>query len=423
MFLQTVQRKAPERVLSQHAEDAAILHSIRSRLTTAPHVKLKHIRRFDDRVAAHLDGLSVAGEHAWPMLDSALASPSPGAVFAAAVMAIEGKSTERLNRLYALAEAVPEAQRGLLAAFGWVEQEQLRGIVVGLLASPTPFLRLLGIAACAMHRLDPGNARDAALEGLAVGVRNRALRAVGELGRRELIPTCVTMLKSDDEETRFWAAWSAVVLGNRGAGLAALREFGDLPSCFQARAFRLALQAMDQADARAWLRRMSGNPENLRLLIQGTGIVGDPLVVPWLIEHMSEPKTARLAGEAFSVMTGLDLAYLDLELKPPQNGGGGPNDDPDDPNVDMDADDGLPWPDPERITRWWDSNGGRFAPGTRYFLGAPLTREHCLRGLKEGFQRQRILAAHYLCILEPGTTLFEWRAPSARQQRLLGAMG
>jgi uncharacterized protein (TIGR02270 family) len=274
-----------------------------------------------------------------------------------------------------------------------------------------------------MHRVDPGKARDAALEGPAVAVRNRALRTVGELGRRELIPTCLTMLKSDEEETRFWAAWSAVVLGNRGAGLAALREFGDTPSCFQARAFRLALQAMDQADARAWLRRMSGNPENLRLLIQGTGIVGDPSVVPWLIEYMSDPKTARLAGEAFSVMTGLDLAYLDLEIKPPQNGGAGPNDDPDDPNVDMDADDGLPWPDPERITRCWESNGGRFAPGARYFLGAPLTREHCLRGLKEGFQRQRILAAHYLCILEPGTTLFEWRAPSARQQRLLAAMG
>jgi uncharacterized protein (TIGR02270 family) len=423
MLFRTVQRKAPDTVLSQHAEDAAVLHSIRTALTAAPHVKLKHIRRFDDRVAAHLDGLSVAGEHAWPMLDAALASPSPGAVFAAAVMAIEGKSTERLNRLYALAEAMPEAQRGLVAAFGWVEQDRLRGIVAGLLASPTPFLRLLGIAVCAMHRVDPGKARDAALEGPVAELRARALRAAGELGRRELLPTCLGMLKAEDEASRFWAAWSAVVLGNRGAGLAALREFGDTPSRFQARAFRLALQAMDQADARAWLRRMSGNPENTRLLIQGTGNVGDPLVVPWLIEHMSDVKTARLAGEAFSVMTGLDLAYLDLEIKPPQNGGAGPNDDPDDPNVDMDTDDGLPWPDPERITRWWESNGGRFAPGARYFLGAPLTREHCLRGLKEGFQRQRILAAHYLCILEPGTTLFEWRAPSARQQRLLAAMG
>jgi len=30
--------------------------------------------------------------------------------------------------------------------------------------------------------------------------------------------------------------------------------------------------------------------------------------------------------------------------------------------------------------------------------------------LKEGFQRQRIAAALYLSLLNPGTPLFEWRA-------------
>jgi uncharacterized protein (TIGR02270 family) len=410
-------------VISQHAEDAAVLHSIRTTLTAAPHVKLKHIRRFDDRVAAHLDGLSVAGEQGWPMIDAALATPSPGAVFAAAITAIESKSTERLNRLYALAEAVPEAQRGLTAAIAWVEQEQLRGIVIGLLASPNSFLRLLGIAACAMHRVDPGKARDAALEGPASALRARGLRAAGELGRRDLLPACLGLLKAEDPESRFWAAWSAVVLGNRGAGLAAVKAFGEAPGSFRSRAFRLALQAMDQDEAQEWLRGMAQNPENLRLLIQGSGIAGDPTYVPWLIQHMTDLKTARLAGEAFSLITGLDLAYLDLERKPPEQGGAGPNDDPGDPNVDMDTDDGLPWPDPERISRWWEANGGRFEPGKRYFLGATLTREQCLRALKEGFQRQRILAAHYLCLLEPGTVLFEWRAPAARQQRLLANMG
>jgi uncharacterized protein (TIGR02270 family) len=138
---------------------------------------------------------------------------------------------------------------------------------------------------------------------------------------------------------------------------------------------------------------------------------------------MNDKKTARLAGESFSLIAGVDLAYLDLERKPPADSGAGPNDDPNDANVGMDEDDGLPWPDPERIADWWRAHGGRFESGMRYFLGAPVTRENCLRILKEGFQRQRILAAHYLCLLEPGTTLFEWRAPAARQQRLLAAMG
>jgi uncharacterized protein (TIGR02270 family) len=410
-------------IVNQHAEDAAVLHSIRSSLTAAPHVRLKHIGRFDDRVAAHLDGLTVAGEQGWPMVDAALANPSPGAMFAAAIGAIESRSTVRLNHLYALAEAVPEIRRGLTSAFGWVEQDQLRGIVAGLLAAPNPFLRTLGMAACAMHRIDPGQVRDAALEAPSSALRARALRACGELGRRELLPSCLGMLNAEDPESRFWSAWSAVLLGNRGPALDALREIGSVPGARRARALRLALQALEPNEAQSWLRQLAQDPEQLRFSIQGAGIAGESKYAPWLIQHMTDKKTARLAGEAFSMITGLDLAYLDLEVKPPEEGSSaGPNDDPADPNVEMDVDDGLPWPDPERISRWWESNGSRFEPGTRYFLGAPVTRENCVRALKEGFQRQRLLAAHYLCLLEPGTVLFEWRAPAFRQQRLLAAM-
>jgi uncharacterized protein (TIGR02270 family) len=411
-------------VVLQHADDAAVLHSIRTTLTTAAHVRLRHIRRFDDRVAAHLDGLSVAGEAAWPIVDAALANPSPGALFTAAVGALECRSSERLNRLYALAEALPEIRRGLVAAFGWVEQRQLRGIVTGLLASPNPFLRWVGVSACAVHRVDPGAARDAALEGPASALRARALRAAGELGRRDLVPTCLSMLQADDPASRFWAPWSAVVLGDRSeAALAALKIMGETPGPYRSRAFRLALQTLEVSECHEWLRDIARDPENKRWLIQGSGVAGDPMYVPWLIKQMADDKSARIAGEAFSTITGLDLAYLELDRRVPEGGGEGPNDDPNDPRVDMDADHGLPYPNQERIARWWGANGGRFVNGRRYFLGAPLSREHCVRGLKEGFQRQRILAAHHLCLLEPGTTLFEWRAPAARQQRILTGLG
>jgi uncharacterized protein (TIGR02270 family) len=409
-------------VLSQHVEDAAVLHTARTGLTSAPHVRVRHLRRFDDRLAAHLDGLLVAREHGWPICDAALEKPTPGAVFVAAVAAIEYRSGERLDRLYALVQSVPEAQRGLISAFGWVRQDQLRGLVAGLLSSQNSFLRLMGIAACAVHRVEPGKARDMALDDASGALRARALRASGELGRRDLLPACEKFLDADDVDCRFWAASSAVLLGARGIALESLKAIGDSPGRHHWRAFRLALQAMESEMASAWLLQLAQKPENLRELIQGSGIAGDSIHVPLLISHMSELTTARLAGEAFSVITGLDLAYLDLDRKPPEEPIAGPNDNPSDPNVAMDPDDGLPWPDPERIGRWWQSNGSRFQPGTRYFMGALPTREHCLRILKEGFQRQRILAAHYLCLLTPGTPLFEWRAPAQRQQRLLATM-
>jgi uncharacterized protein (TIGR02270 family) len=158
-------------------------------------------------------------------------------------------------------------------------------------------------------------------------------------------------------------------------------------------------------------------------LIQGSGIAGASTYVPWLVDHMSNDQTARIAGEAFSLITGTDLALLDLERKPPENFESGPNDDPEDPNVDMDPDDGLPWPDQQKIEKWWAANGSLFQNGQRYFMGAPVTREHCINVLKNGYQRQRILAAHYLCLLNPGTPLFNTSAPAWRQQKLLAQMG
>ena len=91
--------------------------------------------------------------------------------------------------------------------------------------------------------------------------------------------------------------------------------------------------------------------------------------------------------------------------------------------MDPDDDENLPWPDPPKIQAWWDAYRHLFQPGVRYSMGAPVTREHCIHVLKEGYQRQRIAAALYLSLLQPGTPLFEWRAPAWRLQRWLSKMG
>ncbi|MFL6601955.1 MAG: TIGR02270 family protein [Steroidobacteraceae bacterium] len=408
-------------VLRQHVEDAAILHATRTVLTAAPHVRLRHLRRFDERLEAHLDGLAVAGEHAWPLCEAALERPSSGATFAAAIRAIADNHTARLGRLIALAGSVPSAHRGLLAAFGWLETDVFSNLLPGLLGSSTPLHRLIGMAACAMHRLDPdiGALRRFADEDALV--RARVWRTAGEMGKRELVSTAAALV-DQDPACQFWAAWAAVLLGDKHNALDVVASIAAVPGPFRARAFQLTLQAKGAQSAHGWLATLAKEPANLRWLIRGAGLVGDPTYVPWLIGHMADTKTTRLAGEAFSLITGLDLAWLDLEVKPPENFESGPNDDPNDPNVDMDEDDGLPWPDAAKIQAWWHSNSGRFQPGTRYFMGEPLNRDNCVRVLKEGFQRQRIAAALYLSLLNPGTPLFEWRAPAPRQRRQLAEM-
>jgi uncharacterized protein (TIGR02270 family) len=418
-IVQALSRHPVAIVVQQHAEESAILHNTRSVLTSAPHVKLQHLRRLDDRIVAHLDGLAVAGEFGWKLCEAALEKPGAGEVFVAAARAIEDKNSVGLEKLFALAETVPESRRGLVSAFGWVPAQSLKDTIKNLLASSSALQRQVGVAACAMHQVDPGTVLDATIADTDPMLRARSLRVAGEIGRRDLLAACVSALMDHDAACQFWAARSVALLGDQGKAIDGLKNFALQPGPFRVLALQLLLKFIGVPHANDLLKTLARDPANIRLLILGAGIVGDPYYVPWLIKKMADLKLTRLAGESFSFITGLDLAYLDLERKPLENFESGPNDDPEDDNVEMDEDESLPWPDPVKIQAWWDANKSRFTPGVRYFMGEPVSRAHCIHVLKEGYQRQRIAAALYLCLLEPGTKLFPTKAPAWRQQRLL----
>jgi uncharacterized protein (TIGR02270 family) len=412
-------------VVTQFVEEAAMLWNLRSVLLEAPHVRIDHLRRLDNRLAAHLDGLHSSGEAAWQQCLSALESPSSARLFVAATEAVRADYHESLQQLFALVQAFPDASRGLISAFGWLSRNYLQNIVARMVSSGDPFDRMVGIAACAVHGVDPGLVSRRLLEDSDVQVFGRSLRTAAELGREELLDASLAALSDERPECRYWAAWSAVLLGERGRALAALRSASvddGAPPKSRARAFRLALQAMSVTQSHAFLAELRSEPTDVRRLITGSGIVGDPSYVAWLIGQMTNDATARLAGESFTMITGADLAWSDLERLRAESFVESPNDDPEDANVEIDPDESLPWPDVDKVEKWWAANAARFQTGTRYFMGAPVIREHCIDVLKTGYQRQRILAAHYLCLLEPGTPLFNTSAPAWRQQRLLAAM-
>jgi len=398
-----------------------MLRHTRSVLVRAPHVKLHHLARVDERIAAHLDGLAVAGDFGASLCDAALETTGAGEVFTAAVGAITRKDPGRLDKLFALAGAEAQARRGLISAFGWVSASSLQGTVAGLLAAEDPIRQEIGIAACTMHQVDPGSVLGKAIDDSDVPLGARAVRAAGEAGRRDLVHTCLAHLQNEDETVRFWAAASALLLGNRDQAVAALGALAAQSGPCRAEALDLWLKAVDLPSGHRVLQSIAKDPANHRLLIWGAGIAGQTQYVPWLIGLMADDKTARLAGESFSMITGLDLASLGLERKPPDGFEPGPTEDPGNPDVDMDPDESLPWPDQTKIQAWWKANKQRFREDVRYFLGEPLSPGNCRHVLREGFQRQRRAAALYLCLFSPGMPLFPIAAPSWRQKRWLDA--
>jgi uncharacterized protein (TIGR02270 family) len=135
---------------------------------------------------------------------------------------------------------------------------------------------------------------------------------------------------------------------------------------------------------------------------------------------MANDAHARLAGEAFSFLTGADLALLDLERKDAGQASSGPNDDSSDDNVALDEDESLPWPDVERVQAWWEQHRASMPASGRCFMGAAASAEHCAQVLRTGAQRQRHAAALLLALMKPGSVLFNVAAPAWRQQRALG---
>ena len=149
-------------VVQQHAEETAMLRHIRSTLVRAPHVALLQLGRLDERIAAHLDGLAVAGASGTALCLAALERPGAGEVFAIAVRALETRDAGLFDHVLALVSALPDAMRGAASALGWVTAAQLQGVVRQLLASAQAHQRALGLMACRMHQVDPGPALSAA---------------------------------------------------------------------------------------------------------------------------------------------------------------------------------------------------------------------------------------------------------------------
>jgi uncharacterized protein (TIGR02270 family) len=412
-------------VVMQHAQESATLRHVRSVLVRAPHVRLLQLQRLDERIAAHLDGLAVAGSFGTECCTAALETPGTGEVFAAAVVAIESRDAAALERLVALAGAQAPARRGLLSALGWVSAAQLKGIVSPLLVAADPVRKALGLGACRLHQADPGATLAAALGEGAAAVRAEAARCAGALGRSALLPRLLDAMADADPQLQFEAAWAACLLGDRGSALDRLAAIaqGDSPRADDALAGLLL--AADFSRAQGLVRQLAqGGRETLarrRRLVRACGLLGDTHFVPWLIDQMADDTLARLAGEAFSLVTGADLAALDLERRPPEGLETGPNDDPEDENVGLDEDDSLPWPDQAKLQRWWHARAAALPAGRRCFMGAPPATEPLARVLREGFQRQRIVAAQWQGLLAPGAGLFATAAPAWRQLRRVAA--
>jgi uncharacterized protein (TIGR02270 family) len=406
-------------------EDAVFLCARRAHLVAAPHVRLADLVRLDEQMDAVLDLLAQLRSAAMAEL-ARLPRDEPGMAFATVMLAVGQDPTAVAHAFRpggTLRAETPDGAwpiaREAVAALALAPRNLATPALQGMLSQADPLSRAIAIAALGTRRADPGEALGAALGDPAPLVRARACRVAGLLGRTGLLPRLLAALAEEDPECRFQAAWAAARLG-AAEPLGVLGQVARTDHPRAEAALGLLLRRLPLAEGNAWLAAFARDlPARRRSLIRATGILGDPRYVPWLLERMRSAPEARLAGEALSMITGLDLAYLDLDRDAPEDFESGPNDDPRDEDVALDEDGDLPWPDPDRLGAWWASRRAAFPAGTAFFLGRPKEQADWLGALSDGFQRQRLAAALELAIRQPAAAMFEARAHGRLQRRLL----
>jgi uncharacterized protein (TIGR02270 family) len=408
-----------ESIITQHAEEAAFLWLLRDAACHEPHYSLKDLAKLDDRVEAHLDGLRIAGYEGRAVYNEVWAMEDAGEIFAASEMAFESSDPDRIDRVLKIAASTPKLSRGVISALGWLPYDQASTHIGALLGAGNADFRRIGLAACVAHQRDPGDELAGAVDDKNSLLKARALMAVGQLGRIDLLLSVRSNLGAEDINCRFSAAWSGALLGDMQA-IPVLKSVTKLDVPYREEAAKMGLRRMDLPTAHSWQRELAQSPDSIRVAVIATGVIGDPVSISWLTEQMRVPALARVVGEAFSMITGVDIAYQDLEGEWPEGFEAGPTENPEDENVDMDPDENLPWPDPKLIEAWLYKNKQNFKSGGRYLCGEPISEEQCQHVLRYGYQRQRAAAAIELAMMRPGTPLFNVNAPGFRQQQMLG---
>lgn len=403
---------AYQEIYERYVDDASFLWILRSIAVEQPHYNADEVAELELRIEAHLSGLMTSMGQGWQACEAALLLEESGEVFTATVNAVRSHDPAKIQKAVEVGLSNPRATKGLVSAFGWLPAGLARPWIERFIASKDMNHKYLGVAAASVRREDPGailakilNREDCQEN---IPLYTRALRLVGELRRQDLMPNLQAAQASDNPDIQFWSTWSAIMLGHKSV-VNVLQSFVFNTGTHQVCAAQLAFRTLPVETARAWISTLAKNDAQARIVIKATGILGDPHAVNWLITKMADPKLARLAAEAFTQITGVDLIQNELMIEAPADQTQLPNDDATDDDVSLDEDENLPWPDVAKVTGLWRNHGQHFMVGQRYFLGKPITADWLKQKLATGTQRQRHASALELA-LSGETPLFNTRA-------------
>jgi uncharacterized protein (TIGR02270 family) len=340
-------------------------------------------------------------------------------VFTAAVLAFRSLDTRHIQLAVEAGLSSDHTLHGLVAAMAWLPGRLVHSWIKKFLTSKDLNHKYLALAVCSARREDPREFLSAILQREdCIGhlpLYTRALRLIGELKRFDLLHALRSGMESEDKDVVFWSTWSAILLGDKALATN-LQSYVLTQNSQQIRAMALCFRVLPLETARSWISLLTKDPGNSRLVVIATAILGDPHAINWLIAQMRIPALTRLAGEAFTTITGIDLQDHKLALDElPDLDAQLPDDGAQNEEIGLSDDEYLPFPDVNKIAAVWQKYQQRYAPAQRYFMGQMISpgisaSEHLRNIFSNGKQRHRQMASVELALLEPAHFLLNHAA-------------
>ncbi len=393
--------------------DASFEWYLRNEASTSPMFILAELSEQDRKVEALLYALRL-GIESGHSLENNLKLDDWGAIFIATVLSLRLNKLSFIEKLVEVIFDSPKQVNELYQAFAWQppSQQQINSLLQSQASHVQPV-----VAAAFPSYLAPNIFAQCLLKSES-SIVIPMLNYIGEQRLRSYIPYVVRYYSSPDENVQCAAACAGLLLGE-GKALDVIKKFASYNNSLLRKALQWLFCFSPFQSHSGWLENiisMNLSPRIQALSIAYSGIVD---YIPKLINIMDDINYAQVAGEAFSLLTGVNLIDNDLDDNAPkgEEPSGAEKRKMDSQYRDYEED--LPWPNVEKIWQWWVENEIKFSSSQCYLAGREINCNNLIEILSEGTQVQRHAAALALAKIQCDRPYFPCGIKAEKQFLLL----
>ncbi|MGH1441261.1 MAG: hypothetical protein ACRBBR_14180 [Cellvibrionaceae bacterium] len=390
-----------------------------------PRYRYPDFQRQSEMLEAHLDALAMALEAGHP-IENWLDMGDWGSCFQLAALGIRYRRNDLfLQALDALQEGEESHYQEIVDACLWHEQDEGDDWLLALQAHHSPVAQQAFIAILRTNRHpSPPSITDVFFEHPHPAVKKQLLNWIGEQKQTEQLSYVQqfylngTQLKQKPQDlTLAFAATRAGILLKDPDAKNQLKHFALTQNPFMLEALGLLfINEEDIGLVRQWIKKI-WEMEKLpvRAKFYATAVSGLIEFTENLFDYMADSIASKAAGEAFTLLIGVDIEDNNLDDKSIQTAD--INDHSEDAELNQtdkntsfinDWEEDQPYPDTDACYMWWEKNQSQFNKEERHLAGLITNEENLLTILKKGNQRQRHLASLHLSL----RLNYNWRDPS-----------